>query len=66
VTSKVLTDHTVSISELKTNPQKALSSGEGSPVAVLNHNKVEFYIVSPELFELLSKAVQGREFKVKP
>ena len=54
----VLTDHVVSVSELKSNPKKALSSGNGAPVAVLNHNKPEFYCVPPELFELLADVLE--------
>ena len=53
----VLTDHVVSVSELKSNPQKAMSSGNGAPVAVLNHNKPEFYCVPPKLFESLVDAL---------
>ena len=52
--SVILTDHVVSVSELKSNPKKALSTGNGAPVAVLNHNKPEFYCVPTELFESLA------------
>ena len=52
--SIVLTEHVVSVSELKSNPKKAMSSGNGAPVAVLNHNKPEFYCVPTELFESLA------------
>ena len=54
----VLTDHVVSVSELKSNPQKAMSSGNGAPVAVLNHNKPEFYCVPTELFESLADVLE--------
>lgn len=56
--SIVLTEHVVSVSELKSNPKKAMSSGNGAPVAVLNHNKPEFYCVPPELFELLADVLE--------
>jgi len=46
----VLTECVVSVSELKANPQKAVSEGMGGAVAVLNHNKPEFYCVPPDLF----------------
>lgn len=60
---QVLTLCTVSVSELKANPQKAVHAGKGKPVAVLNHNKPEFYCVPPELFaewhEILEDAELG-------
>jgi len=56
--SVILTDHVVSVSELKSNPKKALSSGNGGPVAVLNHNKPEFYCVPTELFESLADVLE--------
>ncbi len=56
--SLILTDHAVSVSELKTNPKKAISSGNGGPVAVLNHNKPEFYCVPTELFESLADVLE--------
>lgn len=49
--TSILTDYAISVSDLKTNPQKAVSGGKGAPVAVLNHNKPAFYCVPPELFE---------------
>ena len=55
----ILTDHVVSISELKANPQKAVRSGDGDPVAVLNHGQVEFYCVPPELFKLMLRGFDG-------
>lgn len=56
--SVILTDHVVSVSELKSNPKKAMSSGNGAPVAVLNHNKPEFYCVPTELFESLADVLE--------
>lgn len=56
--SVILTDYVVSVSELKANPKKALESGNGAAVAVLNHNKPEFYCVPPELFESMSEMLE--------
>lgn len=42
---------TVSISDLRSNPSLVFDDALNAPVAVLNHNKVAAYIVSPELFE---------------
>lgn len=48
---QVFADFSVSISELKKNPSALLSQTNGSPIAVLNHNKPAAYLVSPETYE---------------
>lgn len=50
---KILTDVTVSMSEFKKNPASVLREVNGRPVAVLNHNKAAFYMVAPELFQVM-------------
>jgi antitoxin StbD len=35
------------------------------PVAVLNHNKAAFYMVEPELFEVLMEELADRELMAK-
>lgn len=49
----VLADIAVSVSELKKNPSAVLSGAHGSPVAVLNHNRVMGYIVPADVFEAM-------------
>ena len=49
----VLADLAVSVSELKKNPSAVMTGGKGSPVAVLNHNRVIGYMVPAELFEAM-------------
>jgi antitoxin StbD len=49
----VLADITVSISELKKNPSAVLSGAHGSPVAVLNHDRVMGYMVPADVFEAM-------------
>ncbi len=49
----VLADVAVSVSELKKNPSAVMSGANGSPVAVLNHNRVMGYMVPAELFEAM-------------
>lgn len=49
----LLTELTVSMSEFKKNPAAVLRRAQGRPVAVLNHNKVDFYLLSPGLLEQL-------------
>ena len=40
-------DMTVSVTELKRNFAGILASAQGNPVAVLNHNKPEAYLIPP-------------------
>lgn len=49
----ILSDYSVSMSEFKKNPAQVVRSAGEKPVAVLNHNRPAFYIVSPKLFEAL-------------
>lgn len=50
---KMLVDLTVSMSEFKKNPAAVLRQAAGRPVAVLNHNRVGFYLLEPALYEAL-------------
>lgn len=43
----------VSISDLKKNPSRIINEAEGTPVAILNHNKPSAYIIPAEAFEAL-------------
>lgn len=49
----IFTDLTISMSDFKKNPAKVLREAGPKPVAVLNHNKPAFYMVDPQMFELL-------------
>jgi len=44
-------DLAVSITDLKKNPNAVFKAAEVRQVAVLNHNKVVGYIISPEAWE---------------
>lgn len=48
-----LVDRAVSMSQFKKNPAAVLRQAEGRPVAVLNHNRVGFYLLEPPLLEAL-------------
>lgn len=54
----LLSDLTISISDFKKNPAKALRDAQAKPVAVLSHNKPAFYMVDPLLFEALLDEVE--------
>jgi antitoxin StbD len=43
----------VSVSDLKRNPTAIMNEAGGSPVAVLNHNRVMAYMVPAETFEAM-------------
>lgn len=57
----ILADKAVSVSELKKNPSAVLSSAQGGPVAVLNHNRVMGYMVPAEVFEALMERLEDLE-----
>lgn len=57
----ILTDVAVSVSELKKNPSAVMTGAKGSPVAVLNHNRVMGYMVPAELFESMLERLDDLE-----
>jgi antitoxin StbD len=50
---QVLTEIAASISELKANPTTVVASGNGMPIAVLNHNEPAFYCVPAKAYEAM-------------
>jgi antitoxin StbD len=57
----VYADLSVSMSEFKRNPAQVLRAAGEKPVAVLNHNRPAFYMVSPKLFETLVEEMADRD-----
>ena len=51
----------VSMSEFKKNPAQVLRTAGEKPVAVLNHNRPAFYMVTPKLFEALVEELADRD-----
>ena len=49
----IFADYSVSMSEFKKNPAQVLRTAGEKPVAVLNHNRPAFYMITPKLFEAL-------------
>lgn len=49
----IFADYSVSMSEFKKNPARVLRTAGEKPVAVLNHNRPAFYMITPKLFEAL-------------
>jgi len=57
----ILADLSISMSDFKKNPAQVLRTAGEKPVAVLNHNRPAFYMVSPKLFAALIEEVADRE-----
>lgn len=51
----------VSISDLKKNPSRIINQSEGSPVAILNHNRPSAYLIPAEAFEALMEKLENYE-----
>lgn len=57
----IYADYSISMSEFKKNPAQVLRTAGEKPVAVLNHNRPAFYMVTPRLFEALVEEMTNRE-----
>jgi len=56
--TRILTNYTASISELKKSPSAVIEEAEGEAVAILNHNKPSAYLVPSELYEKMMDIVE--------
>ena len=57
----ILANMTVSVTELKRNFAGILKEAGGSPVAVLNHNRAEAYLLPAACYERLLAQLQNLE-----
>lgn len=57
----VLASITVSVTELKRNYANILRAMENTPVAVLNHNRPEAYLLSADYYEQLIARMEDLE-----
>ena len=57
----IYADFSISMSEFKKNPAQVLRAAGEKPVAILNHNRPAFYMVTPKIFEALVEALADRE-----
>ncbi|MCB4323158.1 type II toxin-antitoxin system prevent-host-death family antitoxin [Alcaligenes sp. 13f] len=57
----IYADYSISMSEFKKNPAQVLRTAGEKPVAVLNHNRPAFYMVTPRLFEALVQEMANRD-----
>lgn len=51
----------VSISDLKKNPSRIINEAQGSPVAILNHNRPSAYLIPVEAFEAIMEKLEDYE-----
>lgn len=56
----IYADYSISMTEFKKNPAQVLRTAGEKPVAVLNHNRPAFYMLTPKLFEALVEALSDR------
>ena len=61
MTTRILAELATSITELKANPMKAVASGQGMPIAVLNRNEPAFYCVPAAAYERLLDKMEDLE-----
>ena len=59
--TKIHADYTVSITELKKNPQALINNANGEAIAVLNRNKPTAYIIPAETYENLMELADDFE-----
>lgn len=49
----------MSISQLKTNPAKALRLADDTPLTILNRNQIAGYLLSPDVYEALVEYIEN-------
>ena len=53
ITQTIYAKTTVSMTDLRRNPSKILDDANDMPVAILNHNRAEAYLLSAKAYEKL-------------
>lgn len=59
--TKIYADLSVSISELKRNPQAIIDDAHGEAIALLNRNKPTAYIIPAKTYEILLEMAEDIE-----
>ena len=57
---QILSEYTVSITELRKAPGELLKQAAGQTVAILSHNKPAGYIVSPEAYRTMLEVMEDK------
>jgi len=60
--TKIHADYTVSITDLKKNPQALIDNAHGEAIALLNRNKPTAYIIPAAIYEKLMDLAEDIEF----
>lgn len=58
---RIEADLAISITELKKNPNEVMKAAELQQVAILNHNRVVGYIISPAAWERVREMLEDLE-----
>ena len=61
MTTLILAETTASLSELKKDPTGTVATGEGFPVAILNHTEPTFYCIPAKAYEDLIEKLEDME-----
>lgn len=61
---QILTNRSVSISELKRSPSAVLAEANNEPLAILNHNKPAAYLLTPQLYQKLLERFEESEIRL--
>jgi antitoxin StbD len=61
---QILSNRSVSISELKRSPSAVLANANNEPLAILNHNKPAAYLVTPQLYQKLLERFEESEIRL--
>ena len=61
VTDVIYADLSISMSSFKKNPAEVLRNAGEKPVAVLNHNRPAFYMLTPRFFEAIIEETDDRD-----
>ncbi len=58
---RIYADYSISMSEFKRNPAQVLRTAGEKPVAVLNHNRPAFYMITPKLYAAMLEDLADRD-----
>jgi antitoxin StbD len=57
--SRIMAGTSASITDFKANPNAIMAQSEGEAIAILKSNEPCFYAVPPDLFEVMSEAMEN-------
>lgn len=53
--------YSASVTELKKNPSALVDNAQGSPVAIMNHNRPMAYLIPAETYEAMLEYLEDQE-----